>query len=192
MRVGRQMPNVRPVKQKKPKRVASVRGAARPHRARPKLKDSVAESADQVTEHGGIGLRVDITAWKQSEESFRLLFDGNPVPMIVCALDDESILDVNDAAIRHYGYGRAEFEKLSIRSLQALDGDPPWAGDRTGDLQAVCTWTHVKADGELIDLAIYSRRLLYDERPAVLLALMDVTERKRAEAGLRSWRCMTV
>ena len=100
MRVGRQMPNDRPVKQKKPKRVA---GAARPHRARPKLKGvhSVTESADQVTEHGGIGLRVDITALKQSEESFRLLFDGNPVPMIVCALDDECILDVNDAAVRH-------------------------------------------------------------------------------------------
>ena len=183
MRVGRQMPNVRPVKQKKPKRVA---GAARPHRARPKLKSvhSVTESADQVTEHGGIGLRVDVTALKQSGESFRLLFDGNPVPMIVCALDDESILDVNDAAIRHYGYGRAEFEKLSIRSLQALDGDPPWAGDRMGDVQAVRTWTHVKADGELIDLAIYSRRLVYDERPAVMLALMDITERKRAEARL--------
>jgi len=35
---------------------------------------------------------------KQREASFRLLFDSNPVPMIVCALDDERILGVNDAA----------------------------------------------------------------------------------------------
>jgi diguanylate cyclase (GGDEF)-like protein/PAS domain S-box-containing protein len=180
------MPNVRPVKQKKSKRAATARAVARPYRARPKLKGapSVTESADRLTEDGGIGLRVDITALKQSEASFRLLFDGNPVPMIVCALDDERILGVNDAALRHYGYRRTEFEKLTIRSLQAPDGDPPWAGDCMGDVQAVRAWTHVKADGTLIDLAIYSRRLVYDERPAVLLALMDITERNRAEARL--------
>ena len=104
--------------------------------------------------------------------------------MIVCALDGERILGVNDAAIEHYGYSRAEFEKLTIRSLQAFDSEPPWTGDRSSDEQAARTWKHVKADGALIDLAIYSRELSYDERPAVLLALMDITERKRAEARL--------
>src|SRR5882724_5551416 len=140
---------------------------------------------ERLTADGGIiGLRVDITGLKQREASFRLLFDSNPVPMIVCALDDERILSVNDAAIAHYGYGRAEFEKLTMRSLQAFDSDPPWAGDRSGDEQAARTWKHVRADGTLIDLAIYSRHLVYQERPAVLLALMDITERKRAEARL--------
>ena len=85
---------------------------------------------ERLTDDGGvIGLRVDITELKQREASFRLLFDSNPVPMIVCALDDERILGVNDAAVEHYGYSRAEFEKLTIRSLQAFDSEPPWAGD---------------------------------------------------------------
>ena len=76
---------------------------------------------ERLTEDGGIiGLRVDITELKQREASFRLLFDSNPVPMIVCALNDERILGVNDAAIEHYGYSRGEFEKLTIRSVQAL------------------------------------------------------------------------
>ncbi len=77
---------------------------------------------ERLTEDGGvIGLRVDITELKQREASFRLLFDSNPVPMIVCALDDERILSVNDAAIAHYGYSRAEFEKLTIGSVQAFE-----------------------------------------------------------------------
>ncbi len=140
---------------------------------------------ERLTDDGGVvGLRVDITELKQREASFRLLFDGNPVPMIVCALDDERILGVNDAAIAHYGYSRAEFEKLTIRSLQAFDSEPPWTTDRSSDEQVARTWKHVKADGALIDLAIYSRELTYAERPAVLLALMDITERKRAEARL--------
>ncbi|HKU06152.1 MAG TPA: EAL domain-containing protein [Bradyrhizobium sp.] len=121
---------------------------------------------------------------EQREASFRLLFDSNPVPMIVCALDGECILGVNDAAIAHYGYTRAEFEKLGIRSLQAFDSELPWLGDATSDVQAARTWTHVRADGALIDLAIYSRQLVHGDQPAMLLALMDITERKRAEARL--------
>jgi diguanylate cyclase (GGDEF)-like protein/PAS domain S-box-containing protein len=140
---------------------------------------------ERLTEDGGvIGLRVDISELKQREASFRLLFDSNPVPMIVCALDDERILGVNDAAVEHYGYDRAEFEKLTIRSVQAFESEPPWAGDRSSDEQTARTWKHVRADGTLIDLAIYSRQLVYNDRPAVLLALMDITERKRAEARL--------
>lgn len=140
---------------------------------------------ERLTEGGDIiGLRVDITELKQREASFRLLFDSNPVPMIVCALDDERILGVNDAAIEHYGYSRAEFEKLTIRSVQAFESELPWGGDRSSDEQAARTWKHVRADGALIDLAIYSRQLVYNDQPAVLLALMDITERKRAEARL--------
>ena len=140
---------------------------------------------ERLTSDGGvIGLRVDITELKQREASFRLLFDGNPVPMIVCALDGERILSVNDAAIQHYGYSRAEFERLTIRGLQAFDTGLPWIGDRSGDEQAARTWKHVRADGTLIDLAIYSRQLIHGDQPAVLLALMDMTERKRAEARL--------
>src|ERR1700758_1675022 len=77
---------------------------------------------ERLTGDGGVvGLRVDITELKQREASFRLLFDSNPVPMIVCALDGEHVLSVNDAAIAHYGYSRAEFQKLTIRTLQAFD-----------------------------------------------------------------------
>src|SRR6202165_2489759 len=140
---------------------------------------------ERLTEDGGvIGLRVDITELKQREASFRLLFDSNPVPMIVCALDDERILGVNDAAVEHYGYSRAEFEKLTIRSVQAFETEPHWSGDRSSDEQTARTWKHVRADGTLIDLAIYSRQLIHGDQPARLLPLMDITERKRAEARL--------
>jgi len=140
---------------------------------------------ERLTSDGGvIGLRVDITELKQREASFRLLFDSNPVPMIVCALDDERVLAVNDSAAEHYRYSRAEFEKLTIRNLQAFDTEAPWHGDTGSHDRTARTWKHVRADGALIDVAVYSRQLVYEGRPAVLLALMDMTERKRAEARL--------
>src|SRR6202008_2390359 len=101
---------------------------------------------ERLTSDGGvIGLRVDITELKQREASFRLLFDSNPVPMIVCALDGAQVLAVNDAAAEHYGYSRAEFEKLTSRSLQAFDSELPWLGGLSGDEQAARTWKHVRA-----------------------------------------------
>lgn len=139
---------------------------------------------EKLTREGGvIGLRVDITELKQREASFRLLFEGNPVPMIVCGLD-ERIVSVNDAAIAHYGYARADFEKLKISHVQAFESEAPWIGEQSNEERAARTWKHIKADGSLIDVAIYSRHLLFDDKPAVLLALMDITERKRAESRL--------
>jgi diguanylate cyclase (GGDEF)-like protein/PAS domain S-box-containing protein len=140
---------------------------------------------ERLTSDGGvIGLRVDITELKQREASFRLLFDGNPVPMVVCALDDEKILAVNEAAVSHYGYARAAFEGMSIRSIQAFEKDAPWEKEQSDDEHVSRVWKHVKADGSLIDVAIYSRQLVHDGRPAMLLALMDITERRQAEARL--------
>ena len=199
------MPKIRPTTAKRLKRAAIARIHGRPAKPRPKLSGSRRRAPVQIGEivrkraeaeaavadarksHERLReamLRVDITELKQREASFRLLFDSNPVPMIVCGLDDERILGVNDAAARHYGYSRAEFEQLTIRKLQAFETEPPWAGDRSSDEQAARTWKHVRADGTLIDLAIYSRHLVYGDQLAVLLALMDITERKRAEARL--------
>jgi diguanylate cyclase (GGDEF)-like protein/PAS domain S-box-containing protein len=140
---------------------------------------------ERLTGDGGvIGLRVDITELKQREASFRLLFDGNPVPMIVCATGDERILAVNDAAVAHYGYDRAAFECMSVRSLQAFESEAPWTKQQTDDERVAQAWKHVKADGSLIDVAIYSRELVHEGCPAMLLALIDITERRQAEARL--------
>ncbi|OJW60241.1 MAG: diguanylate cyclase [Afipia sp. 64-13] len=140
---------------------------------------------ERATKDGGVvGLRVDITELKQREASFRLLFESNPVPMVVCEIDTERIVGANEAALAHYGYSREEFETLTIRDIQAFEPGVPWDGEHSVDERHARTWKHTKADGSLIDVAVYSRRLTFEERPAVLLALMDITERKRAEAHL--------
>jgi diguanylate cyclase (GGDEF)-like protein/PAS domain S-box-containing protein len=156
--------------------------------------------AARITERGAVGVircsqvrrarrhadraRVDIAELKQREASFRLLFDGNPVPMMVCARDDERILGVNDAALVHYGYARSDFETLKLSDIQAFETATPWSGGQTADERATRIWKHIKADGSLIDMAIYARDLTFNDRPAVMLALIDITERKRAEARL--------
>src|SRR5262249_12694836 len=140
---GITMPRIRPKMTKKIKRRPISRGPGRPVKPGPRLSRSkaraVPDTANEIV--------------RTREAPFRLLFDSNPVPMIVCALDDERILGVNDAAVEHYGYSRAEFEKLTIRSIQAFESELPWAGDHSSDELTARTWKHVRADGTLIDLA---------------------------------------
>jgi diguanylate cyclase (GGDEF)-like protein/PAS domain S-box-containing protein len=140
---------------------------------------------ERRTSDGGIiGLRIDITELKQREASFRLLFDSNPVPMFVYALDDERIIAVNESAIVHYGYARESFLGMTLGALHDSDETAvlPRIAVLSHDDQAGRTWRHRKADGNPIDVAIYSQLLTYDGRAAALIAAVDITERKRAEA----------
>jgi diguanylate cyclase (GGDEF)-like protein/PAS domain S-box-containing protein len=103
--------------------------------------------------------------------------------MFVCDRADGRILAVNDAAVEHYGYDRARFLALSLGDIH----DDAAYGDLAGildaaEMEAGRTWTHRKADGSHIDVALFARLLNYDNRPAVLVAAIDITERKRAEA----------
>ena len=138
----------------------------------------------RTTDGGVIGLRVDITELKQREESFRLLFEGNPVPMIVYDRDRHTILSVNEAAMSHYGYTRQQFLCMNLRHIHDCDTYEELKQIDHGSIEGYSgrTWKHIKADANQIDVAIYARAITHGNVPAVLIACIDITERKEAEA----------
>src|SRR4051812_31839094 len=140
---------------------------------------------ERRTSDGGIiGLRVDITEMKKREASFRLLFDSNPVPMFVYGLDDLRILSVNDAAVKHYGYGRDQALRMSLLDIHHPDEsfELGHLGGEPSEDHAGRTWKHRKADGSTIDVAIFLSHLTYEGQRATLIAAVDITERKAAES----------
>lgn len=140
---------------------------------------------------GSIGLRLDITEMKQREASFRLLFDSNPVPMWLHDNETLRFLAVNDAAIEHYGYSREQFLGMTVLDIRPAEDheDARLAAKSSDDeMRSSRTWTHLKADGSRMDVAVYARSLQYEGRAAKLAALIDVTESKRAEAEIRRTR----
>ncbi|MDQ1591564.1 MAG: hypothetical protein QOG71_2191 [Pyrinomonadaceae bacterium] len=137
----------------------------------------------------------DITAGKRakemlarSEEQYRVLFESNPNPMWVYDTDTYAYLAVNQAAVRHYGYTREEFLKMSIldvrpptnipavlENIASLPSEHRYAGE----------WEHRKKDGTQIFVEISSQLIDFGGRTARLVLINDVTERKQAEAALR-------
>ncbi len=96
-------------------------------------------------------------------------------------------LEVNDAALRSYGYSREEFRSMDLFSIrpaedaarlrEALDAARP-------PLQSLGTWRHRVKDGSLIDVEITSHTMKYQRRNAVLVTALDISRRKETEEGL--------
>jgi diguanylate cyclase (GGDEF)-like protein/PAS domain S-box-containing protein len=145
----------------------------------------------RTADGGSIGMRIDITELKRREESLRLLFSRNPLPMLIYDKETFQFLDVNDAAIVHYGWSRAEFLAMSLFDIRPAEDAEELrrvAGRRDGSHLSGSVWRHRKANGEPIDVAIYSRPLEHNGRPAALVAAVDITQARRAEAEVVSTR----
>ena len=127
-------------------------------------------------------------ALRKSEAQYRLLFESNPQPMWVYDLSTLRFLAVNDAAIRHYGYSRAEFLEMSIVDIRPEDDVEllrEYISSGNSELDNAGEWRHRKKDGTVINVEITSNRVNFAGRAAEFVLANDITERKKAGDALR-------
>ena len=137
---------------------------------------------------GWVATHEDVTERVLREESFRLLFDNNPLPM--CVIDQENLrfLAVNETAVKHYGYSREQIVSMTAADLQPVQGREQFAQfvhSLPRDQLVGNVTQHTKADGTTIDVSVHSRSMIYAGHYARLVAIYDITDRKRAEDNLR-------
>jgi two-component system, cell cycle sensor histidine kinase and response regulator CckA len=127
-------------------------------------------------------------ALRKSESMFRLLFAHNPLPTWV--LDDETLrfIQVNDAAVRQYGYSIDEFEQMTARDIRPQE-DQATVDDQMGDESGLARFQgvakHRKKDGKIIEAEIIAHQLDYAGRRVRLVVAQDITERHLLEEQLR-------
>jgi PAS domain S-box-containing protein len=116
---------------------------------------------------------------RQSEKQYRLLFQGNPHPMWVFDLETLVIVEVNEAAISHYGFSRAEFLAMKLVDLRVAERNRPanysiWDAESQG-----IVWRHRRKNGSAIDMEVIWTPLAFRGRLCALTMATDVTERRR-------------
>jgi PAS domain S-box-containing protein len=170
-------------------RLKSV-AAKRPYQIVNRLRDGRLISVVHRPMDGGgwVSTHTDVTEQVSREESFRLLFDGNPVPMWVIDRETLRFLAVNDAAVKQYGYTREQFLSMSVLEFRPKEDRERFAQFlRTlEEMQFTANvGQHITSNGAVIDVSVSSRAMIYAGRKARLAAIHDITKAKTTENQLR-------
>lgn len=131
-------------------------------------------------------LRLATDARLATESRYRMLFEQHPSPMWIFDTHTLEILAVNDAAIAHYGWSRAEFLRMTIRDVRPHSEvphlTPLLSGSRRGRNVVPGIIRHMRKDGSLLEVEVTSHALTWNDREARLVLVTDVTEHARARA----------
>ncbi|MEO7104173.1 MAG: PAS domain S-box protein [Gemmatimonadaceae bacterium] len=128
------------------------------------------------------------SALRASEEDYRMLFQGNPLPMWAFDADTYRFVAVNAAAVSHYGYSRDEFSEMTIFDIRP-ENDVPGVRGRVESQRAgllnVQGVRHRKKDGTVIEVDLSIHELELSGRKTRLVLAKDVTEARLAATALR-------
>jgi PAS domain S-box-containing protein len=116
----------------------------------------------------------------ESEEGYRLLFESNPHPMWIYDRDSLCFLEVNEAAIQHYGYSRQEFLGMTLKDIRPSEDIPSLleqVSQVTPGMNSVSS-RHLKKNGALIPVEIVSHTLQFRGKRAELVLAMDLSDRR--------------
>ncbi|HXZ94006.1 MAG TPA: PAS domain S-box protein [Burkholderiales bacterium] len=125
---------------------------------------------------------------RASEEQYRAIFNASFDSMIIRTLDGE-IVDANPALLSMYGYSREELIGRTFGPIipEKLAGPYRAYLAEAASGKLVRTETRLpRKDGTHVDIEVLGSLVTYNGRPHVLSVARDITERKRAEAALRS------
>ena len=126
-------------------------------------------------------------AWDATFD-YRALFDGNPNPILVFDSETLRIVDVNDAAVRTYGYPREEFLEMTIEDIRPPEDlahlheclANPGKGYPGGKRSR-----HRKRDGTVMEVQVFGLTVQFAGRRARLSIIQDVTHQRHLEEQLR-------
>jgi two-component system cell cycle sensor histidine kinase/response regulator CckA len=119
---------------------------------------------------------------------FRTLFIKHPEPMWVYDLKTLRCLEVNEAAVEHYGYSRTEFLRTLLTDIHSPEDVRHLFGDiartRAGS-QHSGEWTHLRKDGRLINGEVIFHGVALGANQVEMLVVHDITKQRQAEQAQR-------
>ncbi len=123
------------------------------------------------------------------EEKYQEIFEKNPFPMWVFDLETLRFLEVNEAAVSHYGYSREEFLAMTIKDIRPKVHVPRLLknlSNASRKMHRAGVWSHLKKDGTVIDVEITSQKLDFEGVSARFIIANDVTERIQTNKKLKA------
>lgn len=123
-----------------------------------------------------------LASLRESEKRYMELFHLSPAPIWVYELNTLRFIDVNEAAVQHYGFSKDEFLSMTLRDIRPsedikkLEQAIEQAQDKTIRYFSH-GYRHRKKNGEVIDVELTSNPIIFDGKKAEIVLATDVTEK---------------
>lgn len=117
------------------------------------------------------------------------LFARNTIPMWIYDLQTMAVVDVNEEALKRYGYSKSEMMKLSFADVCA-DEEKFLSCMREIDsgVSHLGSWTHIDKQNKRFKVQLSATPILYANKKAVLVSAYDLSTQGRLEQELAELR----
>jgi two-component system cell cycle sensor histidine kinase/response regulator CckA len=144
---------------------------------------TLASAFNQMAETG----EAQTMALQENERRYRLVFEGNPLPMWIWELSTRRFLAANDAAIERFGYSLEEFLTMTARDVRPSEALQHFEELVSGPLARrndTGIWSYREKSGDTFEAEIHASPIVWGGHEAYLVVIHDISERHRAEAAL--------
>ena len=122
---------------------------------------------------------------KESESHYKSLFSHSPSPMWIYDAHSFQFLQVNDTAIRNYGYLQEEFLTMTVKDIRAVADDKETDNQPEDDLE-VSTTQHRNKCGHVFTVEVRCRNMMFKGKDARLVIAIDITEQVEHTRAIES------
>jgi PAS domain S-box-containing protein len=148
------------------------------------------EQLDRFNQELESEVQLKTASLRASEDKYKTLFYKSPLPKWIYDESTLGFLEVNEAAVRLYGYSQKEFLQMTIMDIRPEEDKPKLAEDveevrNNPGIEKASRWRHIKKNGQMIDVEIIAHPIDFSSRKARMVVVNDITERNRYDRELR-------
>ena|SRR5437868_4564532 len=124
---------------------------------------------------------------RSSEQKYRVLFEDNPLPMLILEYPERNFVAVNNAFVKKFGYSRRELALMNIRQLRR-----PEEVHKSEEVERALMHKQLftgkmylrKKDGADLLFEVHALEILFEGKKVYLGSFNDITERQKAKEDL--------
>lgn len=128
------------------------------------------------------------TPVKNSGKFYKGLFEKNPEIMYIFDPETYKFLEVNDKAIKTYGYTKKEFLSMTLKDIRPAEDIEKLelsVKENKDNFKKRGIWKHIKKNGEQMLVEIKASNIIYNGVKAVLVIPNDVTDIVKKEKEIK-------
>lgn len=125
---------------------------------------------------------------KKTTLNYLNIFRENPSPMYIYEKEGYQFQEVNLAALRQYGYSKADFMQLTakdIRPESELEAFYKINDDLPPNYSNAGIWQHTRKNGETFYVHIFTHEILFGGKNCKLVMAIDIDNSVKSELALK-------